>query len=77
MSLCTIALERIIVKPSLEDFKIGNEGLIEDIWKKIKKFFKDLWAWLKEKWYQALEFFGIRKNIKQEMTAIDTTIKKD
>ena len=88
MSLCTIALERIIVKPSLEDLEIGNEGLVEDIWEKIKKFFKNLWNWIVKVWYKILTFFNIKKknteqdikdigNLTDKITEIDNQITKN
>ena len=77
MSLCSIALERIIVKPSLEDLKIGTEGFIKETIDKIIKFFKDLWIWIKEKWNKLLQFLGLReKTVEDKIKKADKIIEE-
>lgn len=79
MSLCTIALENCVVRPSIDDieFEVGTEGILKDIWEGIKKFFKALWEWIKGVWYKILSFFGIKKkNVESDVKETKELIEK-
>lgn len=77
MSLCSIALERIIIEPSLEDLEIGSEGFIKETINKIVKFFKDIWIWIKEKWNKLLQFLGLKeKTIENKINEADKIVEE-